>query len=83
MFNQQRYEHAVQCLAAHGYEVLPDMQGYLVRHCNDPDDTSRARHLDDLVELAELTEWAAQYHKHRQPPAAAQEFALDPHRLRA
>jgi hypothetical protein len=70
MFDQQRYEQAVQCLAAYGYQVVPDMEGYLVRHRNDPDDTSRARHLGDLVELAELSEWAARHHKHREPPAA-------------
>jgi hypothetical protein len=71
MFDRQRYEHAVQCLAMYEYEVIPDMEGYLVRHCNDPDDISRARHLDDLVELAELSAWAAQRYKYGALPAAA------------
>jgi hypothetical protein len=55
---------AIDCLATHGYEVLPDGTGYIVRHCSDPQDVSRARHLADLVELAELVEWRAQSEYH-------------------
>jgi len=59
MSNQQRYDNAVICLAAHGYDVFPDAQGYLVCDRRNLGDVSLARHLDDLVDLAELIEWAA------------------------
>jgi hypothetical protein len=59
MSDRQRYDEAVHGLAAYGYEVISDPPGYIVRHHSDHDDVSRARNLADLVELAELMEWAA------------------------
>jgi hypothetical protein len=59
MQDQQRYQEAVYCLETYGYDVLPSPPGYMVRHRSDDTDRSYARHLDDLVELAELIEWAA------------------------
>jgi hypothetical protein len=53
-------QQAIDCLATRGYEVLPDGTGYIVRHRSDPQDVSRARHLEDLIELAQLVEWRAQ-----------------------
>ena len=57
MSDQERYKDAVRRLSHYNYEVVADGQGYLVRHTTDADDTSQARHLADLVELAELIEW--------------------------
>jgi hypothetical protein len=59
MHLEHRYEEAVRCLAEHGYTVSSAGQGYLVISRTDPDDISVARHLDDLVDLAELAEWQA------------------------
>jgi hypothetical protein len=64
MPEQPRYDEAAQSLATYGYEVLPDPPGYIVRHRSDRGDVSRARHLDDLIELAELFDWAAQRRGH-------------------
>jgi len=60
MQDSQRYEEVVQCLAVYGYDVIPDGSGYIVRRGQNHEDTSRARHLEDLEEFAELFEWAAQ-----------------------
>jgi hypothetical protein len=60
MQDRLRYQEAVHCLATHGYEVYADGAGYIVRHRDDRGDISKARHLDDLVELSELFDWAAQ-----------------------
>lgn len=59
MQDQQRCQAAIQCLHIYGYDVIPDPPGYIIRHRSDQDDVSRARHCADLVELAELFEWAA------------------------
>ena len=37
-------------------------------HRSDPSDSSQARHLDDLVELAKLIEWRAQRPARRDEP---------------
>jgi hypothetical protein len=58
MQEHQCYREAIDRLAVHGYEVIPDGLGYLVRRRDDREDISQARHLDDLMELAELFEWA-------------------------
>ena len=60
MNNQEQYEDAVQRLAECGYEVVPTEQGYLVRHVTNSQDSSRMHNLDELVEHAELMEWAQQ-----------------------
>jgi len=60
MQDSEREQEAVGRLAAYGYEVIPDGSGYIVRRRDNHEDASRARHLDDLVELADLFEWAAQ-----------------------
>lgn len=61
--NSELFEQARQRLAARGYEVLSDDHGYIVLNATDPTDASRARHLDDLIDLADLWDWAHQ----RQP----------------
>lgn len=61
MQNHGRYHEAVRCLAVYGYEVIPDGPGYIVQRCDNCKDVSRARDLDDLVDIAELFEWAAQH----------------------
>jgi hypothetical protein len=63
MSDPDRYTEVVQRLAAYGYEVQPDPPGYIVQHGTNRDDLSRARHLDDLADLAELIEWAARRHE--------------------
>ena len=60
MNNQERYEDAVRRLLECCYEVVSDEHGYIVRHLMDRDDVSRASNLDELVELADLMEWAEQ-----------------------
>jgi hypothetical protein len=50
-------------LAVYGYEVQFDPPGYVVQHRINQADVSRARHLDDLADLAELMEWAARRHE--------------------
>ena len=56
--NSELFEQASQRLAARGYEVLADDHGYIVLNATDPADASRARHLDDLIDLADLWDWA-------------------------
>ena len=73
MQDHQRYREAVDCLAVYGYEVIPDGLGYLVRRRDDPQDISQARHLDDLMEFAELFEWAAQRTARFASPGVAQQ----------
>jgi hypothetical protein len=58
MNNQERFEDAVHRLAACGYEVLPDDSGYIVRSVTDSNDMSRMHNLDELIDLADLMEWA-------------------------
>lgn len=57
--DQQRCEAAIRALDSYGYDVLAEPPGFLVRHRQDAADVSRARHCADLIELAELVEWAA------------------------
>jgi CheY-like chemotaxis protein len=56
--NSALFEHARQRLAARGYEVISDDHGYSVLSATDPVDVSRARHIDDLIDLADLWDWA-------------------------
>jgi len=65
MQDEQRYEEAIDCLETHGYDVLPSPPGYIVCNRSDHADRSYARHLNDLVELAELFEWAARHYYSR------------------
>jgi hypothetical protein len=58
MNNQERYEDAVERLATCGYEVLPDDRGYIARCLTDSDDVSRMGNLDQLIDFADLLEWA-------------------------
>lgn len=60
MENQERYENAVHRLARYGYEVIPDEQGYIVRHLTDSNDVSQMHNLDQLLDFADLIEWAKQ-----------------------
>lgn len=62
---QQYEDHAIGCLAKYGYEVIRNEQGYVVSHRHDTNDVSYMRHLADLVDFAELIEWA------NQPPLQA------------
>lgn len=64
MSDQQRYDEAVHCLETYGYEVIPDTRGYIVRNHSDRNDACRTRQVDDLIDLAELVERAAQRRKH-------------------
>jgi hypothetical protein len=59
MQDDQQYQEAVRCLTQHGYRVTHDGQAYLVINLADPNDSSRARNLDDLSDLAELIQWRA------------------------
>ena len=68
MPEQQHYDEVVRCLSTQGYEVLPDSPGYIVRHRSDHTDVSKARHLADLIDLAELFEYQAQRQRPRQRP---------------
>lgn len=45
-------------LDVYEYDVLPDSQGYIVRHRRKVADVARVRHLADLADLADLVEWA-------------------------
>ncbi len=56
----EREQQAIDSLATHGYEVISDGAGYIVRDRSNPQDSSRAHHLEDLIELAELVEGRAQ-----------------------
>ena len=58
MLTEERYSDAVSRLTRCGYEVLPDGQSYIVRCVTDSDDVSQTRNLDELVDLADLMEWA-------------------------
>jgi len=58
MNNHEHYEGAVWRLARCGYEVLPDGQSYIVPYVTDSDDASRAHNLNELIDLADLMEWA-------------------------
>ena len=60
MDEQERYDDAVRRLSQYNYAVALDGQGYIVRHLTDPRDVSYIHNLDDLVDLADLMEWAAQ-----------------------
>ena len=60
MNNTERYEDAVRRLLGRSYEVVIEEQGYRVQHLTDHNDVSYARNLNDLVELADLMEWAGQ-----------------------
>jgi hypothetical protein len=60
MNNQELYEEAVRRLAKCGYEVLPDDRGYIVRNEADSNDVSRLHKLAELIDLADLMEWAQQ-----------------------
>jgi len=63
MHTQEQYEDTVRRLAQCGYEVLSNEQRYIVRHQTDSNDVSQVRTLDELIELAELMEWAQQRQK--------------------
>lgn len=60
MSNHEQYAKAIRRLAACGYTVRQDERGYFVLHQTDNADISRAPTLDDLLDLAELMEWAQQ-----------------------
>lgn len=60
MNDQERYEDAVRRLLQYGYEVVPDGHCYSVRHQQDTTDISRAHTLNELIDLADLMQWAAQ-----------------------
>lgn len=64
---QQHEDQAIHCLAKYGYIVARDGQGYVVCHLHHPDDVSRMRHLADLVDFAELVEWANQRRQQSRP----------------
>ena len=53
-------DEAVRRLMACGYDVVSDDHGFLVRNRTDSTDISRACHLKDLSDLADLWEWANQ-----------------------
>lgn len=61
MHNDHRYQEIARRLAQHGYDITLNGQGYLVINRSNPDDVSRARHLDDLEDLAKLMEWRTQH----------------------
>jgi hypothetical protein len=63
MDDEEHYKDAVRRLVECCYEVRPDDQGYIIQHRTERDDISHARHLNDLVELADLMEWAEQRRK--------------------
>jgi hypothetical protein len=63
MESQERQADAVRRLAHCIYAVFVDERGYLVQHLTDSNDVSRAHTLDDLVDLADLMEWAKQRRK--------------------
>jgi hypothetical protein len=63
MESRERQADAARRLAQCGYEVLADERGYIVRHLTDSNDVSCARNLDNLVDLADLMEWATQRRK--------------------
>lgn len=54
------YAELLRCLDMYGYDVQPIGDGFLVRSRSDPSDVSLARHIDDLADLVDLLEWAAQ-----------------------
>jgi hypothetical protein len=57
---RELYEDAARRLLDCGYEVLPDASGYRVQHLTDRLDTSLMRSVSDLVDFANLMEWAEQ-----------------------
>ena len=63
MNDRERYQDAVRRLGEYSYTVAPKGQGYIVQHITDEDDTSHARHIDDLVDFATLMKWRADHRK--------------------
>ena len=72
----ERYEDTVRRLADYGYEVSSEWQCYIVGHRTDPNDVSRCDNLAQLVELADLMEWAEQRRAEKSPSGVRL-----PHRL--
>mgnify|MGYP003374583415 CR=1 FL=1 len=68
MQNQERYQESVHRLRLHGYEVISDGQGYIVRHVTDTTDVSQVRDLDDLIDFADLIDWRNQHSRLQLPP---------------
>ncbi len=60
MDGEEGYEDAVPRLNAYGYVVVADGQGFIVKHMTDSNDVSSMRNLDELLDFADLMEWAAQ-----------------------
>jgi hypothetical protein len=57
---RELYEDAVRRLLACGYEVFSDGSGYRVQHCTDDLDISLMRNVSDLIDFANLMDWAEQ-----------------------
>ena len=66
MSDSQLYAELVERLKVYNYEIEAIEHGYLVRNRSDPEDTSHARNLDDLTDLADLIQWRALYDVRRQ-----------------
>jgi hypothetical protein len=58
--HQELYEDAVRRLLVYGYEVFSDESGYRVQHRTDSLDISLMRDVSDLVDFANLMDWADQ-----------------------
>jgi hypothetical protein len=60
MNDRELYDDAVRRLLACGYEVFSDGSGYRVQHHTDELDISVMRDVSDLVDFANLMDWAKQ-----------------------
>jgi hypothetical protein len=60
MIHRELYEDVVRRLLACDYEVFSDGSGYRVQHRTDGLDISLMRDASDLVDFANLMDWAAQ-----------------------
>jgi hypothetical protein len=66
MTDEEHYQDAVRRLAKHDYVVTANHQsGYIVQCLTAADDMSNMRNLDELVEFADLMDWAEHRHKMR------------------
>jgi hypothetical protein len=56
--HREFYEDAARRLLDCGYEIISEGSGYRVQHLTDRLDISLMRNISDLVDFADLVEWA-------------------------
>ena len=76
MSHHERYEDAVRQLAGCAYDVRSEAQCSIVCHRTDPNDISRCDNLAQLVELADMMEWAEQRRAEESPSGVRLPYQL-------